>query len=195
MVSLLLLLAVPVSAQPAYAPEAVGAESPSAEPARPSQGARIATELGVGMLASMGLGLAGGLAGGIIGFATCSEGTGGYMDFSGLCPLGAAAIGYAAGAGVGLPLGVWWGGNKLGGNGSLAATFAGLGASVGLIALAERTHQSTLVSAAVLTLPVLTIVGYELSDTEPTGAVPTTVTPAVGLGAGGSATFGLQGSF
>jgi len=96
---------------------------------------------------------------------------------------------------MGLPLGVWWGGNKLGGNGSLVGAFAGLGASVGLIALSERTRQSTIVTAAVLTLPVLTVAGYELSHTEPTGAVPATVAPAVGLGAGGTATFGLQGSF
>jgi hypothetical protein len=191
-VSLLLLLAGPVSAQPAYAPEAAGTEAPSAKPERKSQGARIGYELGFGALTSLGLGLAGTLAGGAFGALTCGQNSGAIT--SGLCPFQAAAVGAVAGLGLGIPIGVWWGGNRAGGNGAFMGAFLGFGLSVGLGGFAISQEQPAIGAMALLAMPLLTVAGYELTDTGPPDAVPTTVAPAVGLGAGG-ATFGLQGSF
>lgn len=189
-----------VSAPPLVAPEDSSPEDsvtapPLAAPERPSRGQRIRAELKTGALTALFSGLGGAVIGGVAGFVVCSPGGGGgSMNFSGLCPLSGAFVGGAAAAALGFPVGVWRGGERMGGNGWLLGAFAGAGVAAGLIAAAERTHQDILIQSAVLASPLLIVAGYELTTSGPQDAAAATVAPAVGLRTGG-ASFGLQGSF
>ncbi|HZI13147.1 MAG TPA: hypothetical protein VE153_22385, partial [Myxococcus sp.] len=88
------------------APEDSGSASPLAAPQRPSRGARIGAEFKTGALTALFAGLGGALIGGTAGLVVCSSGSGGPMDFSGLCPLSGAFLGGAAAAALGFPVGV-----------------------------------------------------------------------------------------
>ena len=108
---LLLLIALPVSAQPA--PDAFHDETPAETPERASGGARVVAGVGGGILGALGFGLGGALAGGLTGLAVCGPGSGATMDFSGLCaPFGALAGG-GVGVVVGAVLGAKWGARQV----------------------------------------------------------------------------------
>jgi hypothetical protein len=186
---LLLLLSNPVLAQPDFAPEA-----PEAPPRRASTGRRMGTELGMGVVTSLGLGLAGGLAAGLVGVAACPKRGPSSEPFAGACPMTAAALVGVAGAGVGLPLGVWWGGKMTGGNGWLLGAFGGLAASLALSGTAFALEQELLGAGLLLAMPVFTVVGYELTDSAPRSEPALAVSPSLRLGPGGTS-FGLQGRF
>lgn len=117
-----------------------------------------------------------GAAGVGTGLAGAVAGVGVFMLGSGLHLLepddGATVLPFAlAGAAVGFPLGVWWGGELMAGNGSLPATLGGyvLGGfgAVGLWALSEsaRPPVSSVLKGVAIPLPVLgAFLGYEVSS-------------------------------
>ncbi|WP_164011904.1 hypothetical protein [Pyxidicoccus trucidator] len=218
---LLLLLAVPASAQSSHPSDVVPEGTPLSQwpvlaptdpplvveggttaldagtadpaPVRRHGVVRVGAELGGGLLTSLGLGAAGALGGGLLGFGLC-EGNSSHQNESGLCLMFGAIVGGSAGLGVGLPLGVAWGGGKAGGNGSLAAAFGGLGVSVASAGAAHLLGAKDLGALLLATAPVFTIIGYELTDSAPKAPTSVGVTPAVSVGSGG-ASFGLQGRF
>jgi hypothetical protein len=179
---------------PAWAQPAPSAEPLRLAPERSSTGRRVGTELGMGVVTSLGLGLAGGLAAGLVGMAVCPKRGPSSEPFAGACPMTAAALTGVVGAGVGLPLGVWWGGKMTGGNGWLLGAAGGLAASLALSGTAFALEQELLGAGLLLAMPVFTVVGYELTDSEPRHEPPVAVSPSLRLGPGGTS-FGLQGRF
>ncbi len=128
------------------------------------RGLRIAMEAGTGLMTSLTLGLGGGVA----SMAICEEFK---LDNHGLFPcLGALIYGTFGGIALGLPLGVWGGGEVLDGNGSLLATLAGsvagLLVSVGLASLLHDWNDGTVVLLSLGPALVGPIVGYELTQRE-----------------------------
>jgi hypothetical protein len=121
------------------------------------QGVRVLAELGGGLVASLG----GSLAGGLLGLGLC-ETTGLFSGFLG-CVVG-ASLGAVVGGTVGLPLGVWWVGDRLGGDGSLLATFGGMGAGflAGALLLYSVRYDALALSPIVLGIAG-SLIGYELS--------------------------------
>ena len=87
------------------------------------QGLRILGEFGAGALTAVG----GAIGGGLVGLGLC-EVTGGSAAYIG-CAWG-AILGSGLGVAFGYPLGVWWGGEALGGDGSLFAAIGGMGGSI-----------------------------------------------------------------
>lgn len=92
------------------------------------------------------------------------------------------------GAALGFPLGVWWGGELMAGDGSLLATFGGAAvgglAAVGLWALSERSGEplSSVLKGVAIPLPVVgAFLGYELSSGLRKKAKGLQVQPAVVL--------------
>lgn len=121
---------VPVTDEAAPQEQELQAEPEPEAFARPERwraplGVRVLGEAGGGLLTSGG----GALAGGLLGLGLC-ELSNGQWPYIG-CTW-AAAIGVGVGGIVGYPLGVWWGGEALGGDGKLFSAFAGMG--VGLAA-------------------------------------------------------------
>lgn len=121
------------------------------------------------LLVEGGAGVGTGLAGALVGLGT-------YMLGSGVRLLepgeGATVLPFMlVGAAIGFPLGVWWGGELMAGDGSLLATFGGaavggLGA-VGLWAVSERSRPplSGVLQGVAIPLPVVgALLGYELSS-------------------------------
>lgn len=158
-----------------------------AQAARWNTRARLGAELGGGMLGTVGGGLIGGASLGLLGFASC---TGGGLLGKDFCILGLATAGAVLGGGIGMPLGIAWGGAKAGGNGSAWGAAGGVlvsATATGLVLFSERPE---LAGPVALTAPLLGIIGYELTDTEPGKAV----TPTFTLRPGGGS-LGLQGSF
>lgn len=93
-----------------------------------------------------------------------------------------------AGAALGFPLGVWWGGELMAGKGSLLATFGGAAvggvAAVGLWSVSERSGQplSSLLAGVAIPLPVVgAFLGYELSSSLRKKAMGLEVRPALVL--------------
>ncbi|MFY0524469.1 hypothetical protein ACN28I_15285 [Archangium gephyra] len=93
-----------------------------------------------------------------------------------------------AGAALGFPLGVWWGGELMAGKGSLLATFGGAAvgglAAVGLWSVSERSGQplSGLLAGVAIPLPVVgAFLGYELSSSLRKKAMGLEVRPALVL--------------
>jgi hypothetical protein len=84
-------------------------------------GLRLLAEVGAGSLTAVG----GGLVGGLGGLGLC-EALGGQLPYVG-CVWG-ALFGAGLGLTVAYPVGVWWGGEATGGDGSLLAAFGGMGA-------------------------------------------------------------------
>ncbi|MBZ4417300.1 hypothetical protein [Myxococcus sp. RHSTA-1-4] len=189
---LLLLLALPASAQPSN--PAFASEAPVAAPERPSRAARLSAEMGGGTLTALGLGLAGALAGGLVGLAVCGAGSSGAFDLSGACPaLGAGVLG-GAGVLVGLPLGVTWGGQWAGGNGRFSGAFAGLGVSLASSGTAFLLGGDDVGTALLIAAPLFSAVGYELTDSAPESPASFTVTPTVSMDSRGPG-LGLRGRF
>jgi hypothetical protein len=151
--------------------------APEPEHQRPSRALRILAELGAGLLTT-GAGVVGGA---LAGAGLCEAGVvgsrGGWLP----C-LDAAAVGLLLGGGVGIPLGVFWGGEVAGGEGSLLGALAGMGsgAVAGFLlgALMFRDPSGGPVVSAPMAL-VGAIVGYELSDRGAAPAPRAQASPAV----------------
>jgi hypothetical protein len=146
------------------APLHLDEDSRASEPEyqRPSRALRILAELGAGLLTT-GAGVVGGA---LAGAGLCEAGIVGSPGGWFPC-LDAAGVGLLLGGGVGIPLGVFWGGEVAGGDGSLLGAVAGMGAgAVGgflLGALMFRDPSGGPMLSAPMAL-VGAIVGYELSD-------------------------------
>ncbi|WP_309892329.1 hypothetical protein [Archangium sp.] len=87
------------------------------------QGLRILGEFGAGTVTAVG----GVIGGGLVGLGLCGV-TGGQAAYIGC--LGGAILGAGLGGALGYPLGVWWGGEALGGDGSLFAAIGGMGGGI-----------------------------------------------------------------
>jgi hypothetical protein len=85
------------------------------------QGLRILGEFGAGSLTAVG----GVIGGGLVGLGLCGVTLGASI----VCGWG-VVLGATLGVAVGYPLGVWWGGEALGGDGSLFAALGGMGAGI-----------------------------------------------------------------
>ena len=144
-------------------PRAGLAQEPLSEPStRPSKGARIGAELGLGALTGLG-GLF--IGAGLVGPSLCAAlGNGGSA--------GSCLTEGIAGAGLGVmltvPLGVFWGGNLAGGDGRLGFTYLGAlvgGAASGLLMAATWSSSAALLT--ILLMPLLpylgSIIAYEMS--------------------------------
>jgi hypothetical protein len=150
--------------------------TPSERP-RPPLGLRLMAEAGVGVATGLGLGLAGSLA----GAGLCATGIFGPQGDYFPC-FGQAAIGALLGLGTGIPLGVFWGGQALGGQGELLGPVLGLGAGIfATIVLAVALPISISSLSHLLIIPGLIIpglvgfsmLGYEFSQRD----VPTPQAP------------------
>lgn len=115
--------------------------------------------------AGVGTGLAGALVG--VGMFMLGSGFQFLVPDDGLTVLPFALAGMA----IGFPLGVWWGGELMMGNGSLLATLGGYAVGVvaasGLWALSEPASQplSSLLAGVAIPLPVVgAFLGYEVSS-------------------------------
>ncbi|WP_375772076.1 hypothetical protein NR798_14710 [Archangium gephyra] len=138
------------------------------------------------LLVEGGAGVGTGLAGALVGVGLFMLGNGVHL----LTPEeGPALLPFAlAGAAIGFPLGVWWGGELMAGNGSLLATFGGAAvgglAAVGLWSVSERSRPplSGLLMGVAIPLPVVgAFLGYDLSSSLRKKAVGLEVRPAVVL--------------
>ena len=89
------------------------------------QGLRILGEFGAGTLTAVG----GVIGTGLVGLGLCGGLTGGSIDFL-TCMGSVGLVGGALSVALGYPLGVWWGGEALGGDGSLFAAIGGMGAGI-----------------------------------------------------------------
>ncbi|AKJ01973.1 Hypothetical protein AA314_03599 [Archangium gephyra] len=121
------------------------------------------------LLVEGGAGVGTGLAGALVGLGTYMLGSGVRLLEPGEGPTVLPFM--LVGAAIGFPLGVWWGGELMAGDGSLLATLGGaavggLGA-VGLWALSERSRPplSGVLTGVAIPLPVVgAFLGYELSS-------------------------------
>jgi hypothetical protein len=180
-----LLLSLPASAQE-LEPWASDDSLQEPLPERWSPAARIGAELGGGLLGMVGGGVAGFGVGLLAGLPLC-DGESWYE----LCLGATGVLGSTVGGFVGLPLGIRWAGQAAGSTGSAWAAAGGATLGVGAVALAASTGREELVFPAVLSIPLLAVFGYELSDREPEEG---SVTPSVALGPGGG-TLALHGRF
>lgn len=170
---------VPRAEAPRLAPSGslAGPDSPEGvestrvpERPRASRGLRLLTEVGTGLLTSAG----GGLSLGLLGYGLCQVTQLGY-ESSVLGCGGTAALGAVLGVLAGYPLGVWWGGELRGGDGSLLSSI--LGGAVGLLvgsavtALAYGSGNESLYVLPWVAVPVLFVtgahLGYELFQRAP----------------------------
>lgn len=213
---LLLMLALPASGQPAQHPVlepdrtpllpplvVTGAPTPlDSEPqaptsSRPSTVVRVGAELGGSLVGSVALGVTGALGAGVWSLAMCNSHENSRLGLLGLstdCFASSAIVGGVAGVAVGMPLGVWWGGKRAGGNGGRLGAFGGLGVSLASAGAARLLGAKDVSNVLLATAPVLSIVGYELTDSAPLAPAAPGVTPALSVSSGG-ASFGLQGRF
>jgi hypothetical protein len=180
-------------------------EEPTAQRQRVPMGLRLLAEVGAGLLTSVG----GGLVGGFASTGLCeATGFGSTPSFAiiGNC-FSAALLGILVGGSLGYPLGVWWGGEVLGGDGSLLASLAGMGTGIlmgFLLATAmyqanpNGSHTGIVAGLTIMTGPIL---AYELSQRrEPSLPAPTVASsrprlqPLLSVFSGG-ALLGLGGTF
>jgi hypothetical protein len=146
-------------------------EEPEDERSRFPRGGRIFAELGAGMLTSAGLGVVG-LA---VGTGMCLWGVVvKSADGFDACPA-QLVIGTLVGVGLGIPLGVFWGGQAVGGRGNLLGALGGMagGALVGFFGgwlLGQHEFDRILLSVPLAMAG--SIVGYELTQSEPGPTAP-----------------------
>ncbi|HZI03445.1 MAG TPA: hypothetical protein VEZ71_05455 [Archangium sp.] len=140
---------------------------------RPHRALRILAETGAGLLTGAGGGVLGFLAGSGLCGAGLVGNRGGFFG----C-LDAAAIGLILGAGTGVSLGVWWGGEAAGGDGKLLGALAGMGsgAVLGVVAGVVVGRPDLGFVFSVPGALIGAIVGYELSQRAPAFGPPS---PAV----------------
>jgi hypothetical protein len=153
---------------------------------RSTLGGRIGAELGLGLLSATVVGIGGGLATlGLcdLGVSVSRGGFFGCMDD--------AVLGAIMGVLVGAPLGVWWGGELMDGNGQLFSAYLGMGAGLltGLLVatLSPGLNAELFVFGTPVFLLAGTIVGYELSQSERPRLQPVVAVSSRGamLGLGG----------
>lgn len=165
----------PVTDEEAPQEQEVQSESEPESFARPERwraplGVRLLGEAGGGLLTSAGAAL----AGGFLGFGLCE--LSGAQAGNILGCSWAAAVGLGVGGIVGYPLGVWWGGEALGGDGKLFAAFAGMGvglaASLLLGVVSQQFDPGGRITSPIGGLLVLAapIVFYEFSQRREPGA-------------------------
>jgi hypothetical protein len=138
------------------------------------------------LLVEGGAGVGTGLAGALVGVGLYMLGSGLQVFETGESP---TVLPFAlVGAALGFPLGVWWGGELMAGDGSLLATFGGAAvgtlAAGGLWALSAHPREplSTLLEGVAIPLPVVgAFLGYELSSSFRKRAKGLQVRPAVVL--------------
>ncbi|WP_375764883.1 hypothetical protein NR798_24505 [Archangium gephyra] len=158
-------------------------ESEPVRPSRPHGVFRVTAELGVGALASVGLGIVGAR----IGVSRCPPSMLDVPDGCTLYPL----TGLWLGSGLGFALGVWGGGTLLGGQGHILHTLGGmaLGMAAGAGAFALSRGTITAFSGAALLLPyALSVVAFEVSSS-------VRLQPLVSVSPRGGTVLGLAGSF
>jgi hypothetical protein len=149
-------------------PLADAESSPDSEPSwheesprhRAPLGLRLLAEVGAGVVTATGGIFAGGLLGGLV-CAVTSLGDSGYLG----C-LGAVVVGGLLGIAEGYALGVWWGGELVGGDGSLLITLLGgtLGIVLSGILIPAANAERDLWYAVPLPFMVGSHLGYELSQ-------------------------------
>ncbi|OJT17143.1 hypothetical protein BO221_46310 [Archangium sp. Cb G35] len=143
------------------------------EDPRPHRALRILVETGASLLTGTGGGFLGLLAGG----GLCEMGlVGNRSGFFGC--LDSAALGLILGAGLGVTLGVWWGGEVAGGDGKLLGALAGMGSGI-VLGLLSGLASGRGDLGLYFTVPgalIGAIVGYELSQRSPAAGPPS---PAV----------------
>ncbi|MCY1080350.1 hypothetical protein [Archangium lansingense] len=138
------------------------------------------------LLVEGGAGVGTGLAGALVGVGLYMLGSGLQLFEPDESP---TVLPFAlAGAALGFPLGVWWGGELMAGDGSLLATVGGTAvgglAAVGLWALSERPREpfSSILRGVAIPLPVVgAFLGYELSSSHRKKETGLQVQPAVVL--------------
>jgi hypothetical protein len=144
---------------------------------RPSKALRIMAELGAGLLTSGG----GSLVGFFAGAGLCGAGIVGSQG--GFLPcLDAAGVGLLLGAGLGLPLGVFWGGEAAGGDGKLLGALLGMGSGVVAGFLVGALAFANPSGGFVLGIPLAvvgSIVGYEMTERGGAPAPGARTSPAV----------------
>ncbi|OJH38611.1 hypothetical protein BON30_20435 [Cystobacter ferrugineus] len=153
-------------------------------------GLRLLTEVGAGAVTAVGGLLAGGLLGTLVCIPT------GLGDTAYLGCLGAALVGGVLGLAEGYALGVWWGGESVGGDGSLLATLLGgtLGAALSFALLfAAQGVDAGLYYTAPLPFIVGSHLGYEFSQ-RPSPEASSGIQPVVSFSSRG-ALLGLGGRF
>lgn len=170
-------------------------EEPTSE--RPSRAVRIIAETGAGLLTSAG----GGILGALAGYGLCQTGLVDSRTGSFAC-ISASLIGLVSGFGLGMPLGVFWGGEAARGDARLLGTLGGwvggllsavlIGVAVGIVVpfSPQLGSQATLVLVMPLSF-VGSILGYELTER---GGVSRRVQPVVSVSSRG-ALLGLHGTF
>ena len=131
------------------------------EESRPPRALRILAETGAGLLTGAG----GSVLGALAGVSLCEAGVAGTRGGFLSCVDG-AIIGLAVGAGIGLPLGVWWGGEAAGGDGKLLGVLAGMGSGMvlGFLAGVVVGRPDFGLGFTVPGALIGGIVGYELSQ-------------------------------
>ncbi|OJH38022.1 hypothetical protein [Cystobacter ferrugineus] len=150
-------------------------------------GLRLLTEVGAGVVTAA----AGGLVAGLGGFGLC-QGTGLLYATEGGC-FYAMLFGAMAGMAISYPVGVWWGGEAVGGDGRLWASLlgGGLGLAAGYLGsrvLIAQTQRGEFLIAIPLLAMVGASLGYELSTARPS------VQPLLALDTRGGM-LGLAGRF
>ncbi len=192
---------LPGTAEPA--PLRLTEDSPptASKPSRPPRGLRILAETGAGLLTATGLGIVGMLAGSQL----CSAGIVGTRN-SFLPCIDAAVGGIFLGVVVGLPLGVFWGGELTGGDGRLYGPLLGMAAGfvTGVLVAAVLANVYHAYYISIPFLAVGSIVGYELTargvpapqapGTPAVASARPRLQPVLALSSRG-ALFGLGGSF
>ena len=149
---------------------------------RPPRALRVLAEVGAGLVTSAGAGI----LGGVLGYGLCeTTGWGAHDKLRCLAPIVALSF---LGLNEGYGLGVWWGGEALRGDGSLALTLLGATAgALGGYALLQSGNPE-LGGYSLIVLPILlSHLGYELFQREPPGIQPLVSVSAQGtvLGVGG----------
>jgi len=141
------------------------------ERSRLPRGGRIFAETGAGLLTSAGLGVVGLAVGtGMCWWGLLVNGADGFDA----CPA-QLGIGTLVGVGLGLPLGVFWGGQAVGGRGNLLGALGGMtgGALVGFFGgWLLGWHELDRILISVPLALVGSIVGYELTQSEPGPTAP-----------------------
>lgn len=169
-------------------------EEPAAR--SPGLGMRLLAESGLGIVTSLGMGLGGALAGG--GICTAFK-----LEEGFLACLDYTFLGYLIPAFVGIPLGVWGGGEVAGGDGRFVASLVGAGAGVLVsFGLGMLLRIQTVTEALLIGLIPLggAIASYELFQRERPALVPASlssrprVQPTVTVSSRGAG-LGLVGSF
>jgi hypothetical protein len=175
-------------------------ERQSAEPVQYiSPVVRVAAEIGAEAVTAFVTGL-----GGVIpGYALCGAlGLGSPNSFLGRCTE-YAGYGFLVGASLGAPLGVWWGGKLMGGQGTFLGALLGAGAAA--LLGAGTTLFVTNDDIKIFVVPVFSlvgaIVGYEVShaiasssNSSKRDAVGASLEPVLSFSGRGTA-LGLSGRF